>query len=86
MTTEEKLEKAVEFIKSIERLDKSQYGNFNMHDLEKEAYAYCDECDDMVDVKLQWPSRVSLNTEYIDWKVIDDLSDQAWHVLADIAE
>ena len=86
MTTEEKLAKAVDFIKSIERLDKSQYDKFDMHDLEKEAYAYCDECDEMVDVKLQWPRQVSLNTEYIDWKVIDDLSDKAWHVLASIAE
>ena len=86
MTTEEKLAKAVDFIKSIEKLDKKSYNTFSLNDIENNAYAYCDECDCSVNAHLQWPSSVKLSTEYIDWKVIYDLSDKAWHVLASIAE
>lgn len=68
MTAEEKLSKAVEFIKSIEKLNKKDYDIFSIDDLASEAYAYCNECDEQVDVQLNWPRNVSLNTEYIDNK------------------
>jgi len=51
MTAEEKLEKAVEFIKQIESFDvHKKYDNFNLKDLEKEAYGECDDCGCDVDV------------------------------------
>ena len=86
MTTEEKLAKAVEFIKSIEKLNKNDYDTFNLDDVENAAYVECTCCGNTANFDFNWPRNVSLNTEYIDWKVIDDLSDKAWHVLADIAE
>lgn len=86
MTAEKKLAKAIEFIKSIQKLDKRKYDTFDLNELEKFACAYCDDCDSVVDVKMNWPARIFLNTEYIDYRVIDDLSDKAWHVLADIED
>ena len=86
MTTEEKLSKAIAFIKSIEKIDKLKYDVFDLDDIQNDTYAYCDKCDEPVNVKLHWPSNVLMNTRYIDGKVLDDLSDKAWHVLADIAE
>ena len=86
MTTKEKLAKAITFIKSIEKLNKKDYDVFKLKDVAKDAYAYCEDCGENVDVKLNWPRSASCNTEYIDYRIIDDLSDKAWHVLADIAE
>lgn len=86
MTTEEKLAKAIEFIKSIEKIDKRNYDTFDLNDIESESYAYCDECGDNVDFKVHWPRRISLNTEYIDYCILDDLSDKAWHILMDLTD
>lgn len=76
MTTEEKLEKAVKFIKSVERLDMHSYDIFSSDDIN----AVCNECesDDI--------SFYGMNGRYIDCKVLDELSDRAWHVLADITD
>ena len=84
MTVEEKLEKAIEFIKSIEKMNKKDYDTFNIADFEEYADGDCLECGEEVDVKLHWPSHISLNTEYIDYRVIDDLKDKAWHILFDL--
>lgn len=86
MTTAEKLAKAVEFIKSIEKLDKRDYDIFGLKDIENAAYVECYECGNTAHFEFNWPRDVSSNTEYIDCKVIDDLSDKAWHVLADIED
>ena len=86
MTTEEKLTKAIEFIKSIEKIDKRNYDTFDLDDIKDGATAYCADCDAYVDVDLHWPSNVTLNTEYIDYRILDDLSDKAWHVLLDLTD
>ena len=76
MTTEEKLEKAIEFIKSIERLDACSYDIFSSDDID----AVCNECESD-DIHIY-----GMNGSYIDCKVLDELSNKAWHVLADITE
>lgn len=86
LTTEQKLERAIAFIKSMQSLDKSKYDTFDLSDLERSAVGVCDECGSDVDVKLRWPYSINLSTEYIDYKVLDDLSDKAWHVLADLTD
>jgi len=83
MTNDEKLAKCVEFIKKIERFDKKNYDTFDIDDTKPE-HVYCDNCDEEIEVKRIWPANAAENTEYIDYKVIDDLSDSAWHLLADI--
>ena len=83
MTTEEKLKKAIEFIESIEKLNKSSYDHFNISDLEKCASGDCDYCGDDVEVHLHFPSHLK-TIEYIDAKAIDELSDKAWHLLFDL--
>lgn len=76
MTTEEKLEKAIRFIKSIEQLDACSYDIFSLDDIN----AVCNECESE-DI-----SFYGMNSRYIDCKVLDELSDKAWHVLADIVD
>lgn len=75
MTTEEKLEKAIQFIKSIEKMNKKDYDVFNIVDIEGE----CLECGSD-DIELHGPPY----SKYIDSKVIDDLKDKAWHILFDL--
>ncbi len=85
MTTEDKLSRAVEFIRMVEALDKHDYDTLSLDDIE--AHGYCPTCDDEVDgVELQWPYDANLKTKYIDTRVVDELKDKAWHVLADIAD
>ena len=56
MTIEEKLEKAIEFIKSIEQIDVSKYDAFDVSDIEAQATGICEECGDEVDdIKLVFP-------------------------------
>lgn len=87
MTIEEKLAKAVAFIKSIEKLDKHNYDTFDLNDIENAATGECCECDSTdINIHLRWPNDITLNTEYIDYRILDDLSDRAWHVLADLGE
>ena len=88
LTIEDKLDKAIEFIKSIEKLDCSKYNRFKLGDLEKDARGECidscmvdDYCTDL-EVQLHWPSGMSNATKVIDEQVLDDLSDKAWHLLA----
>ena len=45
MTTEEKLEKAIEFIRSIEKMDTKSYKEFDLDDLANNADGKCLECD-----------------------------------------
>ena len=76
MTIEEKLEKAIKFIKSIERFDACNYDIFSLNDINA-VYNEC-ESEDI--------SFYGMNGRYIDCKVLDELSDKAWHVLADITD
>ena len=82
---EEKLEKALEFIRSIEKMNKKDYDVFNIVDLKDKMEGECLECgSDDIELHGPYSSNISLNTEYIDSKVIDDLKDKAWHVLFDL--
>ena len=80
MTTEEKLEKAIEFIRSIEKIDVKQYVSFRSSDLVKTIY--CPSCDEEINLKL--PECCKSSYEFIDKKIVDDLSEKAWHILADL--
>ena len=76
MTIEEKLEKAVEFIKQVSN---AEFDVFSSKDVLEETDAYCNECCDIdLDVKY--------DLEYVHADVIEDLKDKAWHVLADITD
>ena len=82
MTIEEKLEKAIEFIRSIEKIDVKQYASFRSTDLLKQTTIYCPSCDD--EIELELPKCCRLSKEFIDKKIVDDLSEKAWHILADL--
>lgn len=70
MTTEEKLKIAIQFIEHIKNIKSSNNTKFNINNYICKSY-YDDEYDD---------------TEYyISSNFLDDLSDSAWHVLADIS-
>ena len=75
-TTEEKLEKALEFIQSVERLDTCSYDTFSSNDID----AMCNECESD---DISFPG---MDSKYIDCKVLDELSDKAWHILAELAD
>jgi len=75
MTTEEKLKRAIEFIKKVENID------FNCLDVEdlvsiKGECAECGSCD--IDIESRGDCMV------VDPRDIDNLKDEAWHVLVDI--
>lgn len=85
MTTEEKLEKAIEFIRSIEKMDTKNYEEFDLDDLANSADGECLECcSDDVEIHLHWPNNANASKKWIDSKAIDDLKEKAWHVLADL--
>lgn len=89
MTIEEKLEKAIAFIESVKNIDKKDFTAFNLDDIKDriEATATCDECgcESSCSVELAWPSSIEFDG-YINASVLDDLSDKAWHVLADLSD
>ena len=74
LTTEQKLERCIEFIKKLEKIE---VPIIEIDDLEIDAS--CNECgSDDVYVKFRG------HNEVIDPKFVDDIRDQAWHILADI--
>ena len=83
LTTEQKLEKAIEFIRSIEKLSNDDYSIVDNFDIENSwSDVECLECGGS-DVKVYWNAP---NAKYIDAKVIEDLSDKAWHLLIDLTD
>lgn len=77
MTTEEKLAKAIEFIKKIEKLD---LNTTDIGTLIHVCGQECEECgSDDVYCEIEGD-----DIEVILPKEIDDLKDKAWHLLADI--
>ena len=76
MTTNEKLEKAIDFIKSIEQLD---VPCIMTSDITNNMHAYCEECGQECDIEIAYPQK------YVEATAIDELKDKAWHLLADLA-
>lgn len=90
MTTEEKLQKAIEFIKSIENIKSSFNCRFlDIDDLVIDVdtnYSICNECgstDINADYKI---SNKYSYLKFVDSEILDELSDKAWHILADITD
>ena len=78
MTTEEKLSKAVEFIKSIDNI---MLPTITTSDLIESAHVYCEECGEECEIDMTGP-----NTKYVEADVLEDLKDRAWHLLIDLAD
>lgn len=79
MTVEEKLEKAIEFIKNIENM---QLPVETVEDIIDSADIYCVECGFKTEVEVGNNS----NRRFVEAKLLEDIKDEAWHLLADIAE
>ena len=77
MTVEERLEKAIEFIKSIERLE---LPTLTTSDIVDSAHIYCTDCEADDGFDFSGP-----NNKYVEVDAVDELKDKAWHLLADIA-
>ena len=78
LTTEQKLEKCVEFIRKIEKMD------IPVKCIEDciSYRGYCEECgSEDVDVDIYGD-----DMWVVDPKYLDELKDEAWHGLADIAD
>lgn len=87
MTTEEKLDKALEFIKYIDSLDISYRHKFSPSDLEDESRCDCDECGNECYVtNIQLPSYVDVAEYFVSDKVIEDIKNKAWHLLVDLTD
>ena len=78
MTTEEKLSKAVEFIKSIDNMILPTITTSNIIE---SADVYCEECGEECDIDIIGP-----NTKYVEADVLEDLKDRAWHLLIDLVD
>ena len=79
MTTEEKLDKAVKFIKSIENM---QLPIESVEDIIDSANIYCSECGFETEVEVSNNS----NRRFVEANLLEDIKDKAWHLLADIVE
>lgn len=78
MSIEEKLEKALEFIKNISKMS---LPTTTTYDIIKDAYAYCDECGEECEVDVD-----GQNTQYVEANDIESLKDEAWHLLVDLMD
>lgn len=78
MTVEEKLEKAIDFIKSIEHLDLPY---IIRDDIIDKSYVYCEECGFSTSIKT-----CDGTDRFIEAKYVDDLKDKAWHLLVDLVD
>lgn len=78
MTVEEKLEKAIDFIKSIESLD---VPITTRDDIIDESDVYCDECGVSTSIKTYNGS-----DRFVEAKYVDELKDKAWHLLVDFTD
>ena len=75
MTTQEKLDKAIEFIAKIEKM---QFDITDAKDIIDDANIYCDECGikcnyDVVDLR-----------QFVNARILEELKEQVWHVLVDL--
>lgn len=77
LTTEEKLAKVVEFIKSIEKMSLLI---MTTSDIIDSADVYCTECDCAYGIEFN-----SINDKYVEFSEVEELKDKAWHLLVDIA-
>lgn len=78
MTIEQKLEKCVDFIRKIEKMD------IPMNYVEDyiSYCGYCEECgSDDVDIEVRGD-----DMKIVDPKYLEELKDEAWHILADITD
>lgn len=78
MSIEEKLEKALEFIKSISKMS---LPTTTMYDIIKDAHVYCDECGNECEIDVD-----GQNTQYVEASDIESLKDKAWHLLVDLQD
>ena len=78
MTIEEKLNKAIEFIKSIEKISIEELSTSDIID---SAYVYCTDCGNECD--FDSPKQENY---YVEVKHIDELKDKAWHLLFDLTD
>lgn len=76
MTIEEKLEKAIEFIKSI---DKADVPIMTTSDIIENADPYCEECG----VSCEFNS-LGENERFVKASYFDDLKEKAWHLVFDL--
>lgn len=76
MTDKEKLEKAVDFIKSIEQLDLPIVTTFDIID---DAHIFCEECGEESEIDC-----IGVNEQYVKAAELDELRDKAWHLIADL--
>lgn len=73
MTTEEKLEKALDFIRYIEKLPTlTASGILNSIN----SSAFCKECGTACTVRV--------SDSFTEYAKVEDLQDKAWHLLADL--
>lgn len=79
MTTEEKLEKAIDFIKSI---DKTSFPTITVNDIINDSHVYCEECGDECEIDVGGIYR----SKYVDAKFFDELKEKAWHLLVDLTD
>lgn len=78
LTTEQKLEKCIKFIKKIEKMDIPT----NYIEDYISYCGYCEECgSDDVDIEVRGD-----DMKIVDPKYLEELKDEAWHILADITE
>lgn len=76
MTDKEKLEKAVDFIKSIEQLDLPVVTTSDIID---DAHIFCEECGEECEIDC-----TGVNEQYVKAAELDELRDKAWHLIADL--
>ena len=76
LSIEEKLEKAIDFIKSIESLDLPIKP---ISEIVNATNIYCDNCGEECDFDFSSPSG-----KYIAIDEIEKLKDRAWHLLVDL--
>lgn len=77
MTDKEKLKKAVEFIKSIEKLNLPIVTTAGII---SDAHAFCEECGESCEIDY-----VGAYEKYVNVDFVEDIKDKAWHLLADLA-
>ena len=76
MTTEEKLEKAIGFIKSIEQM---KIEKASISDIIDDAHIYCEDYEDGC-----YDDNIFFNKRYVEASCVENLKDKAWHILADL--
>lgn len=80
MTVEEKLNKAIEFIKEI---DRTILPTTTINDILDDIHIYCPECGNDCEIDIGGHYSYS---RYVDAKYFDELKDKVWHLLADLTD